>query len=358
MAYPFLGVFARGLGVDITTISLVVSSRSFVGMFIPFVSSVSDQRGRKFGMLAGVAIFILAVGLVAVHPSLVTLSIGLILALIGKYLFDPAMQAYLGDRVPYERRGLTLSITEMGWSLAFIGGVPLVGLLISHFGWAAPFPLFVVLGLAAFAGIWYLIPSEDPHHEPSSGPWANFRKVLTNRSALAAIGIALWASAANEMVNLIFGVWLEDRFALKIAALGAASAVIGISELSGEGLVALFTDRLGKPRALALGLVASAISSIALPFLAGSEVGALVGLFFFYITFEFVMVSHVPMMTEVMPGARATAMSFNLAGHSIGRGIGALLVTFVYQSFGFVFVAGLAAIFYIFGLFSLWEMQK
>lgn len=358
MAYPFLGVFARGLGVDITTISLIVSSRSFVGMFTPFISSVSDQRGRKFGMLVGIAIFTLAVGLVAFHPSLVTLTIALIFALIGKYLFDPAMQAYLGDRVLYERRGLALSATEMGWSLAFIAGIPLMGLLIARFGWSAPFPLLAALGLGMFAIIWWMIPREDPHHQAAASPWSNFRAVLTNGTALSGISIALWASAANEMVNLIFGVWLEDRFALKIAALGAASAIIGISELSGEGLVALFTDRLGKPRALALGLSASAISSLALPFLGRSEAGALIGLFFFYITFEFVMVSHVPMMTEILPGARATLMSFNLTGQSIGRGIGALLATFVYQSFGFPVVAGLAMLFNLIGLLALRRLSK
>jgi predicted MFS family arabinose efflux permease len=358
MAYPFLGIFARGLGIDITTISLVVSSRSFIGMFAPFVSSISDQRGRKFGMLAGIAIFTMAVSLVAFYPSLWTLIVAMIFALVGKYMFDPAMQAYLGDRVPYNQRGLALSITEMGWSLAFIGGVPLMGFLIGRFGWSAPYPLLAALGLGMFAVIWWMIPREDPHHIPAPNPWSNLRAVLTNGSALAAISIGLWASAANEMVNLIFGVWLEDKFALKIAALSVASAIIGISELSGEGLVALFTDRLGKPRALALGLSASAISALALPFLGRSEFGALVGLFFFYITFEFVMVSHVPMMTEVMPGARATLMSFNLTGHSIGRGIGALLATFVYQSFGFPIVAGVAMVFNLFGLIALRKMSK
>ena len=358
MTSPFLGIFARGLGVDLTTISLVVSSRSFVGIFAPFISSVSDQRGRRFGMLAGIGIFTLALSLVAFHPSLTTLSIGLILALIGKFLFDPAMQAYLGDRVPYERRGLAMSVTELGWSFAFIGGIPLVGLLIDRFGWSAPFPLLALLGLLVFAGIWWLIPSEDPHHIPVTSPWGNFRTVLTHRSTLAGISIVIWATAANEMVNLIFGVWLEDRFALKIGALAAASVVIGVSELSGEGLVALFTDRLGKPRALALGLVASALSSIALPLLGRTEIGALVGLFFFYITFEFVMVSHVPMMTEVLPRARATVMSFNLAGHSLGRSLGAILATFIYQSFGFTAVAGVSVIFFIFGLLALREMQR
>ena len=358
MAYPFLGVFARGLGVDLTTISLAVSSRSLVGMFVPFVSSVSDHRGRKFGMLLGLAVFSMGGIVVAFYPSLVTLSIALLLGMIGKFLFDPAMQAYLGDRVAYDRRGLALSVTEMGWSLAFIAGIPFMGLMISRFGWSAPFPILAGLGLFLFVAVWWIIPSEDPHHEPSAGQWANFRSILTNRSTLAAISIGLWASAANEMVNLVFGVWLEDRFALKIAALGAASAIVGISELSGEGLVALFTDRLGKPRAMALGLIASAVSSLTLPFLGRTEIGALIGLFFFYITFEFVMVSHVPLMTEVQPTARATVMSFNLAGHSIGRGIGAILATFIYQSFGFPFVTGLAMLFNVFGLLALNAMKR
>jgi len=358
MAYPFLGVFARGLGVDLTTISLIVSGRSFLGLLAPFISSVADHRGRRFGMLAGIAVFTLGAGLVVLAPSILTLLLALILGLVGKYLFDPAMQAFLGDRVPYDRRGLALSFTEMGWSFAFIAGIPLMGLLIARFGWNAPFPLLMVLGILMFAAIWRIIPREDLHHAPSSGPWANLREVVANKTVLAAIGVALWASAANELVNLIFGVWLEDRFALKIAALGAASAVIGISELSGEGLVAVFTDRIGKKRALAIGLSLSAVSSLALPFLGRTQLGALIGLFFFYITFEFVMVSHVPMMTEVMPGARATTMSFNLAGHSIGRGIGALLATFIYQNYGFPVVAGTASIFYIFGLVSLRRMSK
>jgi hypothetical protein len=51
-------------------------------------------------------------------------------------------------------------------------------------------------------------------------------------------------------------------------------------------------------------------------------------------------------------------MSFNLAGHSIGRGIGALLAVFVYQTFGFPVVAGMAMVFNIFGLLALKRMQR
>jgi predicted MFS family arabinose efflux permease len=272
------------------------------------------------------------------------------------------MQAYLGDRVPYERRGTALAVTEAAWSLAFIAGVPFMGLLIARFGWNAPFPLLAGAGLVMFFIIWRMIPRTDPSSPQPMAPRAtslkNVRAVLTNLPALAAISIALWATAANELINLIFGLWLEDSFGLKIAALAGASAVIGLSELSGEGLVAFTTDRLGKPRALTLGLIGNILASLLLPIMGRTEIGALVGLFLFYITYEYVLVSHISLMTEVMPNARATLLSFNVMGHSLGRVIGALGATFIYQQFGFLPVTLIAVVFNVLALIGLGELTQ
>jgi MFS transporter, DHA1 family, inner membrane transport protein len=359
MVYPFLAVFARGLGVDIKTLALVITARSFVGIFAPIFGPFVDQRGRKFGMLAGIVLFAVGMTAVAFYPSFITFSVAVMLAILSKYLFDPSMQAYLGDRIPYERRGTALAVTEAAWSLSFIVGVPLVGYLIAIYGWNAPFPFFVGSGLGMFAIIWWMIPHNDHSApQPTNDSAKNVRAVLTSIPALAGISIALWASAANELVNLIFGVWLEASFGLKIAALAGASAVIGLSELSGEGLVALTTDRLGKPRALALGLSGNILASLLLPIVGRTEIGALVGLFLFYITFEYVLVSHIPLMTEVMPSARATLLSCNVMGHSLGRMIGALLATFIYERFGFLPVTLIAILFNGFALLALGELTQ
>ena len=69
---------------------------------------------------------------------------------IGKYVFDPSMQAFLGDTVPYARRGKALALTELGWAIAFILGVPAAGFLITKYGWKAPFAGLACLGFAAF----------------------------------------------------------------------------------------------------------------------------------------------------------------------------------------------------------------
>ena len=96
-------------------------------------------------------------------------------------------------------------------------------------------------------------------------------------------------------------------------------------------MTALFTDRLGKPRAVGIGILLNCLAVIALPVLGGSLPGAVTGLFLFYITFEFTIVSTIPLMTELLPEARATLMATNIAGLSLGRAAGALLATRLYS---------------------------
>jgi predicted MFS family arabinose efflux permease len=206
------------------------------------------------------------------------------------------------------------------------------------------------------AVIWRVIPQDDRARK-SAPALSHLHTVLSSTPAVAGISIALWASAANEVVNLVFGLWLEDSFGLQIAALAGASAVIGLAELGGEGLVATVTDRIGKPRAVAAGLVANMLAAALLPWIGRTETGALTGLFLFYISFEFLVVSQLPMMTEVVPAARATTIALNAIGFSIGRSAGALLSTFIYARIGFGAVTVMAVLFNVLALLGLAEMQ-
>jgi predicted MFS family arabinose efflux permease len=191
--------------VDISTMSLLMTGRSLIGATSPLFAPIADRRGRKFGMLLGAVIFTLGVGLVAIYPNIWTLAIALLLAVLGKYMFDPSMQAYFGDRIPYAQRGTALAITEVSWSMAFIIGVPVVGFLIDKFGWSAPFPFFTILGLVIFFVVWRIIPNEDPHHELTSNSGDGYRAVFSSVPALAGISIVMCASAGNELINVIFG---------------------------------------------------------------------------------------------------------------------------------------------------------
>ena len=325
MVYPFLSIFAKGMGVDLRTFSYAITARSLMGLISPFLASVADSRGRKTGMLIGTITYTIAISLIVIWPTYTAFFIALSLAFIGYLIFIPSMQAYLGDRVPYEKRGRVLGITEFAWSLSAIIGIPLVGFIIAQNGWLAPFPLIVLLGALSFLLLAWMLPKDTAPKEGEAGFLKNLGKVFSYPPAIAALAMAGLYSAANETVTLVYGVWIEQAFALSIASLAATALAIGISEFGGEVLVTMFTDKIGKRKAIVIGLIGNCLAALALPFFGRWMVGAMLSLFLFYLTFEFTLVSGIPLMTEILPPARATMMAAHMAVIALGRSVGDLL---------------------------------
>jgi DHA1 family inner membrane transport protein len=332
MVYPFIAIFASGMHVDVSMISLALAISMITSAAAPFLAPIADQRGRKSGMLIGLLIYLAGVLAAALFPSYLTFLFSILLGNLGNNLFAPALQAYLGDHVPYEKRGLYLTITEIPWALSFILMIPLIGVMLTHLTWYSPFWLLAGLAALMLVLIAVFVPSDRPASAEAMTFFADLKKVLTSRSALFGMAMGFLIVAGNEVVNVVFGVWIQDSFGLEIAALGAASAIIGFSELTGEGITAYLADHLGKERAVTLGLILSSLAVVTLPWLGRSEIGALIWLFLFYFTFEIMVVSSLPLMTEVMPAARATMMALFLAALSLGRAAGDLLAPTLYQT--------------------------
>ena len=183
-----------------------------------------------------------------------------------KAIFDPTMQAYIGDRVPYERRGRVMGITELSWSAAWLLGVPSAGWLIARVGWQAPFALLAVLGVAGLLLIAWLLPYDAP---TVAHDHATFQlgAVIRNRNVMASFCAGFLIILANEVTFIVYGAWMESRFGLSVVSLGVASIVIGLAEAVGEFGSAAFVDRLGKRRAVLIGLAMLAITYGVLPML-------------------------------------------------------------------------------------------
>jgi len=141
--YPFLSVFSRGLGVDLAQLSIVLTSRSLMGFLGPFLATIADRYGRKISMLLGLGLVVLSSLIIWIFPIFPVFFGGLMLAMLGNLMFIPAMQAFIGDRVAYEKRGRVLGITELSWAAAFIAGVPFMGWLMARShpdkAWLVPF---------------------------------------------------------------------------------------------------------------------------------------------------------------------------------------------------------------------------
>ncbi|MBN2265508.1 MAG: MFS transporter [Candidatus Aminicenantes bacterium] len=352
MVYPYLPVFARALGIDLGTMSLALSARAASGALGPLLAPLTDRRGRAFGLSLGLGLFTAGAFLAFAGPGFMLFALALVSMTIGKYVLDPAVLAHLSDVVPYRTRGRALALTELSWSLAFVLGVPAAGLLVAKLGWRSPFAALGLLGLAGFVtvraafghgrGPGGMEEAGGPASDPGRGYRESYRAVVRSPAALSGIAVIMAVSMSNELVNLVFGVWLEDSFGLKLAALGATAAVIGVAEFGGESLVVGTVDRLGKIRALMIGLAGNTLAALVLPLAGRTTATALFGLALFYLTFEYTVVSMLPVMSEILPRARATLLAFYAASFSLGRAIGSLISPHLY-GLGFAAVTLVAA---------------
>ena len=294
-------------------------------------------------------------GLVVLWPTLITFGIALSITFLGMYVYMSAVQAYLGDTVPYAQRGRAMSIFELAWSFAFIIGMPLLGFLIGRYGWQAPFPIITGLGILSCFVIWAFIPNSLPEgNGKEGGLLSGMKDVFTSPAARANLLLVFVFLLGNEMINLMFGVWLEDTFALKITGLGFASIVIGMADLGGESLSTFIIDKLGKERTIRIALVLTAASGIMVPLARNSLTLTLAALFFLFLTFEVAFIGIMALSSEILPKARATLMASNVAAVSLGRGVGAIISPLLY-GIGYL-TNGVAAV--CFALIAFWAGKE
>jgi predicted MFS family arabinose efflux permease len=321
IAYPFLPAISRGLGISLTAASVLITVRSLLGLTSPLFGPLSDRYGRRVMMLG--ALMVLGAGtlLLAGLPVYAAAIGAFVLFGVSKAIYDPAMQAYIGDLVPYHRRGRIMGITEFAWAASWLLGVPAAGYLIEWQDWRTPFAAVGILGIASL-----LLTRRLPRTARQSSQRARlqWQSLLQNRSALSALVYGALMMFANENVFVVYGAWMEDTFGLSVAALGVASVIIGVSEAIAEGAVAAFVDRIGKKRAVMGGIVFTTAAYLTLPLLNTNLTTALVGLAFLFVTFEFTIVASLPLVSELAPDVRGTLMAANAAALSAGRMVGSL----------------------------------
>jgi predicted MFS family arabinose efflux permease len=327
--YPFLPAIARGLGVPLQQAAYLISARHIAGLATPAVARVVGSGERRHRLIVtGLLLFIAGSAVTAVSSAYVGALIGFALIGLAKPVFDVSSQAYIADRVPYEKRARYLSVFEFTWAGALLIGAPATGWLIARTDWVTPFWVFGVLSVIALLLVPRFIDADHAVSDTRHG------RERFNRSGLAFLFVAGFFALASEMIIVVFGAWLEDSFGLSLVALSGVAFLIGVSELAGEGATFAFTDRIGKRRAVFIGL---AISAIAFALLVPARASMGLGLAFLAIAlfgFEFTIVSSIPLASELVPSARARYLAWMVVAMSLARGIGAAVGPNLFDAFG------------------------
>lgn len=329
--YPFLPAIARGLGVSLDTAGYLVSARWVVGAATPGVVAALG-RGERRRRLIGFGLVLFAVGAAVTAATGVFAGAlaGFMLMGLGKPVFDISAQAYLADRVDYASRARYVAVLELTWAGGLLVGAPVAGWLIERAGWEAPFWGVAALAVAAVALQVRVLEPDAPASPRALGG------LRWDRPAVMFLAVIALFTGAAELMFVVLGAWLETEFSLSLVALGGSAVLIGFVELGAEGSTVAFTDRIGKRRSVAIGLLVSASGFGLVALTGGSLVYGMGALLVGIAGFEFTIVSSIPLATQVRPHGRARYLSWMIVAMAAGRAAGAAAGLPVFDAGGIV----------------------
>jgi predicted MFS family arabinose efflux permease len=335
MTYTFLPAFARGADLSVESMSTILSARELTSLSAPLTGKASDRFGPLTvmaygGLLAGVGLLLATLG----APGLV---VGLLIFGFGRTAHQVALNSWIGNVVAYERRGRATGLIELTWGGAALLGLPLIGFLIGWLTWWSAFGLLGVLTLAFSLRLrTHEPPRVDGHGEAT-------RKPEMTRTVIAALATNGAITAAAQFLFLGHGLWLEDAYDLNTAEIGLAIVAIGAIEVVATLGSSRLTDRIGKRRSMLGGTVLMTAALLALAINSTPPLAVGLGvLVIAFLGFEYAVVSAIPLMSELDPGARAQMIGRSVSVSTVVRAVVTIVASAIYVSSGFAALMAVA----------------
>ncbi|MFN3372842.1 MAG: MFS transporter [Chloroflexus sp.] len=350
MVYPLLGFLAAGFAVDLTTASLLITVQVAASLLSPVGGMISDSIGDRATMIGGGIIFTLGAAICAMSAAFVPFLFGYAVIGLAIAVGMPALQSYVSARSRYERRARMLGVLELSWALSALLGVPLITWSVERWGIA---PIFAGLTIAGGVMLisYIMLPNDDqpPSRQLHRSASANHLWHLFQQpSILAALGFVFIQLAAVELIFVSYAGWLNRAFNATTAELGFVFGLLGVVELIGSLSATLFTDRIGKRRAVLGGFLLVGVWLLLLP-QSGSWPVFLALLLAFDMCFEFAIVSTFPLISGLSAQRRGALLAIMTACIGGGRIMGSLAGPWISATAGYALTSTIAGILALIG---------
>ena len=281
-----MGAFALGMASYVTaglmpmiagafSVSLAMAAQQVTaftlayGLGSPLVVALLPARAQRSGLLAALAVFVLANGASALAPGFTSLLAWRAMAGIGAGVYLAlGIAAAAGVSAP-SQRGKAIGAIMGGMAGGTVLGVPLSLLLAQQLGWTAALWLVAILGALALAGLLWKLPVLPA---PSSASATSLRRklaLLADGQVLRILLVSLLAAIAS------LGMYTFVAPLLAWSAHGEALSVTpflwawGVGGIAGSVLVGPLADKLAAPTLAMCLLLALALALGALPLAAG-----------------------------------------------------------------------------------------
>lgn len=263
---PVLPAYAASFDVSIQAASAIVSVFAAMRLVCaPAAGTLVGRLGERAVYLTGLLIVAVSTGLCAFATSYLQLLLFRGVGGIGSTMFTVSAMALLIRLTPPAIRGRVASLYGAGFLVGTISG-PVLGGLLSGFGYRVPFVVYACTLLAAAAVVAFSLSGTTLR----AGAGAEERTVMALREALAdsAYRSLLVSGFCNGWANFGIRVSLLPLFAAAIPGLGVAWAgvaltVFGIGNAAALSVTGRAVDRIGRKPLIMGGLLVSGLGTAA-----------------------------------------------------------------------------------------------
>lgn len=264
MLGPLLVDLSRELDVSLGQAGLLAAAMAASwALAAPFAGALSDRLGRRPMIvlaLGGLGLVTLGAGLAPGYAVLLGLRV-----LAGAFgAFGPAaVLAAAGDLFPPKRRGMAMGWANMGFSLAAIAGVPIIGAVGGLFGWRWAFAATGLLLLALGALIQLAFPRGEAR-PAASGVLATYRAVRGVAGLPSLLGANLVERALFNLGVLYLPSFLILSYGLDAASVAPTLVLVAVGSVGGNVVGGWLGDRLDRAGMFVAAQVVAGVIALAL----------------------------------------------------------------------------------------------
>ncbi len=276
ISFPFgilqfiLPIYSLELGATGEEVGILFSATAIVPIFVrPFLGRALDRWGRRPFLLLGLGSYAIAMLVFSFSNTILLLGVARLIQGIGQAFLWLSATTIVADLAAETGRGLDFGRFDEASNRGVLIGTGL-GLAI-YFGlqhanlpatWLW-FWLFIAYTIPSVIALWFGW-REVPETRPAAAI-APVRAGKLSGQLLALMAIVMFTGASMAMIGPFLMIFLQQTLGTTPTGLALAytpAALIGAFLPSRMGWI---TDRLGRKRPMALGLITSAISSAAIP---------------------------------------------------------------------------------------------
>ncbi len=332
---PVLTLIQKEFFLSYSQLGLLVSLPNLSGGLLQLPAGIlSDRVGKVRILLTGFALLLSAVFVSGLAPTFAVLLVLQLIRGVGESVFHPTTYALISQGAARHRLGRSMSIHTLGGFAGSAVGLILVAMLAERVGWRTAFMMVALPGVAflVLLRLWF--------KEPPAAETSGVAPVATGSVFSGPLPLIFFAAGMGGLsqtgLSSFLPTFLGTMYGMTVSTAAAYSSLMVTAGLCAMLVGGWLADRVNRLNMVIIGGVAKALAVSVLAMWAPPQ--ALLGLVMVGLGISIYLThpAYSALLTNYSGGSsRGRLYGLSFSGSALGGSIGALLVGFLADLWGF-----------------------